>query len=225
MQVIILAAGRGTRLRPVTDDIPKPMVNFRGVPLLEYTLSILPIEVDHVIIVIGWLGHKIENYFGRQFFGRKINYVPQSEPKGTFHAIKMALPSLTGDNFMIVSGDDVYHKDDLAKVAASRELSLLATETKTPERFGICKIGENGYLESIVEKPKVFCGSLAGIGVYKLNKKIFDEPVIFGPNGEELLAPMIGNLAASHKIEVIPASFWHPIADLNDLEKAQRILI
>ena len=55
MKAVILAAGRGTRLRPLTDDLPKPMVSLRGVPLLEYTLSILPDQIDQIIIVVGWL--------------------------------------------------------------------------------------------------------------------------------------------------------------------------
>ena len=225
MQAIILAAGRGTRLRPVTDDTPKQMVRFRGVPLLEYTLSILPDEIDHVIIVIGWLGHKIKHYFGGKFAGRKIDYVIQPDPKGTFHAVKLASQIFRDGDFLIVSGDDIYSRADLRKVVKSQRLSLLANETKSPERFGICKLDADGYLESLVEKPQIFCGSLANIGVYKLNEKIFAEPIIIGPNGEELLAPMIGTLASSHRIEVIPATFWHPIADLNDLEKAQMILI
>ncbi|MBI3632483.1 MAG: hypothetical protein HY225_03480 [Candidatus Vogelbacteria bacterium] len=175
--------------------------------------------------MIGWLGHKIEYYFGKRFAGRRIDYITQVVPKGTFHAIKMASNVLGGGEFLIVSGDDVYARDDLLKVVESDGLSLLANETISPERFGICKLDDYGYLESLVEKPKVFCGSLANIGVYKLNQKIFDEPVIIGPNGEQLLAPMIGTLASSHKISVIPATFWHPIADLNDLEMAQRIII
>ena len=80
---------------------------------------------------------------------------------------------------------------------------------------------------SIVEKPLAGagCGNLANIGVYKLNQVIFKEPIIVGVNGEELLAPMIGSLASSQKIEVVQASFWHPIADLEDLKRAQKVVI
>ena len=225
MQAVILAAGRGTRLRPITEATPKPMVSFRGVPLLEYTLSILPRDVDHVIVVVGWLGHKIQNYFGKSFNGKKIDYVIQKEPLGTFHAVKQARHSLNSGVFLIVSGDDIYSRKDLQNMFESRHLSLLGKKTVNPERFGICKLDQNGYLESLVEKPKVFCGDLANIGVYKLDHSIFDEEVIIGPNGEELLAPMIGSLATKRKVEVIPATFWHPIADFDDWARAQKILI
>ena len=225
MKAVILAAGRGTRLRPLTDTVPKPMVSFRGVPLLEYTLSILPESVDSVVIVVGWLGHKIRNYFGRSFAGRPIEYVLQMEPRGTFHALHLTKGIVAGGDFLIVSGDDVYCAKDIDRVVRSENLSLLANKTVSPERFGICKVGENNLLETIIEKPKNFCGNLANIGVYKLNGDIFDEPASIGQTGEEILAPMIGTLAVRKKIEVIRASFWHPIADMNDWRAAQNILI
>jgi NDP-sugar pyrophosphorylase family protein len=225
MKAVVLAGGRGTRLRPLTDNIPKPMVSLRGVPLLEYTLSILPKQIDQVVIVVGYMSDRIKNYFGRGFGGRSIEYVLQIEPKGTFHALKQAEDKLAGEDFLIVSGDDVYSAKDLHKVASARHMSVLTNKTSQPERFGICKLNNEGFLESIVEKPKEFCGDLANIGVYKINHSIFKQPVILGSNGEELLAPMIGSLALNEKIEVITASFWHPIADMEDWQKAQQILI
>ncbi|MBI5139857.1 MAG: nucleotidyltransferase family protein [Candidatus Vogelbacteria bacterium] len=225
MQAIILAAGRGARLKPLTDSVPKPMVNFRGAPLLEYTLSILPSEIDHVIMIVGWLEEKIHDHFGDSFAGKRIDYVTQSEPRGTFHAITCAKSFLSEEPFLIVSGDDIYSAEDLKNVASSSSLSLLASHTDNPERFGICKTGESGCLLSIVEKPKTFCGNLANIGVYKLDHQIFGESVAIGPNGEEVLALMIGTLASKTRIEVIPATLWHPIADLDDLARAQNLTI
>ena len=126
-----------------------------------------------------------------------------------------------------MSGDDVYCVKDLARVASSSGLSLLVNETIQPERFGICKVDRYGFLSNIVEKPPAtaLCGNLANIGVYKLNHSIFEESVITGPNGEEVLAPMIGALSSRQKIKIIKASFWHPIADIEDWKKAQKIVI
>lgn len=225
MKAIILAAGRGTRLRPLTDSTPKPMVSLRGVPLLEYTLSILPKRIDGVVVVVGYMSDKIRNYFGAGFAGRSIEYVLQTEPRGTFHALRQAQDRLDGEDFLIVSGDDVYLAKDLDRVVSTKHLSVLTNKTSQPERFGICKLNGEGFLESIIEKPVDFCGDLANIGVYKLNHNIFKQPVVVGSNGEELLAPMIGRMATSEKIEVVRASFWHPIADMVDWEKAQKILL
>ncbi len=225
MKAVFLAAGRGSRLRPLTDNTPKPMVPFRGVPLLEYTLSILPQEIDEVVIVVGYLSDKIKNYFGSGFAGRSIQYVLQPEANGTFHALTQAKDKLEEEAFLVVSGDDIYTREDLKRVVSSRYLSVLSSKTSQPERFGICAVDEAGLLQGIVEKPKIFCGDLANIGVYKLDKDIFNQPIITGVSGEELLAPMIGTLALCKKIEVIKATFWHPIADFQDWEKAQKIWV
>ena len=72
MQAVILAAGVGKRLKPLTDDLPKPMVRVNGRPILEYTLSILPKEIDEVILIVGYLKEKIIEYFGDSFKGVPI---------------------------------------------------------------------------------------------------------------------------------------------------------
>lgn len=225
MKAVILAGGRGKRLRPLTDNIPKPMVSLRGVPLLEYTLSILPEEIRQIVIVVGYLPDKIRNYFGGSFAGRRIEYVYQREPKGTFNALSQAQDNLDEEDFLVVSGDDVYRAKDLKKIVLTKHLSILVNKTNQPERFGICKVSEDGFLEDIVEKPITFCGDMANIGVYKLNHNIFKQPVILTSNGEEVLAPMIGTLSSCEKIELVRASFWHPIADMEDWNRAQGILI
>ena len=223
MKAVILAGGRGTRLKPLTDTIPKPMAMVSGRPILEYTFSILPDEIYEIILVTGWMGHKIQEYFGNEFGGRKISYVQQEKPLGTFNALFTAKNFIDG-RFMVVSGDDLYCRSDLEKIYLSENLSVLSTKTDEPEKFGICAINEAGYLKEIVEKPEIFCGDLANIGVYKLDSDIFNENIVYGKNGEHYLAPMIGSLARKKKIEVVRASFWHPIADLNDLQKAQELI-
>ncbi len=226
MKAVILAAGRGRRLRPLTDTIPKPMATVNNKPILEYTLSILPKEVDSVIIVIGWLGYKIKNYFGQEYKNKKILYAQQQEPLGPYHALSVARGLLDQESFLVVSGDDLYSKEDIAAVFLSPNLSILVKETNEPEQFGICITDQSGrYLKELIEKPKNYCGNMANIGVYKLDWSIFSEPLVYGQNGEHYLAPMIGNLAKKQKIDIVRASFWHPIADLNDLANAQKVFL
>jgi bifunctional UDP-N-acetylglucosamine pyrophosphorylase/glucosamine-1-phosphate N-acetyltransferase len=164
-------------------------------------------------------------YFGNNFGGIEISYAMQQKQLGTFDALLCAKKYLNDDPFLIVSGDDLYHKRDLAEVASSKLRNVvLAKQTATPERFGICSIGQHGFLTGIFEKPQIFCGDLANIGVYKLGKEIFDEEVIVAQNGEKYLAPMIGTLAKKHKVGIVKARFWHPIADLSDLALASEAL-
>lgn len=221
MKAVILAAGRGMRLRPHTDRIPKPMLKVGDNPILFHTLSILPDEVSEVFIIVGWLQDEIKNYFGNNFNGKKITYLPQDEPRGTFHALSLAKEYLE-QPFLMISGDDLYSREDIRKVA-SHESAVLVHKAQHPERFGICKRSDNGLLCDIVEKPKEFIGDLANIGVYKLRPTIFDEDVVLGSTGEQVLAPMIGNLAKKENVWLSEATFWHPIADVNDLNAAQNI--
>src|SRR3989344_5644423 len=90
MQTVILAAGKGIRLRPVTLKVPKPLVLLNDRPILEHILNELPKKVDEVILVIGYLGDKVKKHFGNNFLGKKIKYVIQEEQLGTFHALKQA---------------------------------------------------------------------------------------------------------------------------------------
>ncbi|HRY62692.1 MAG TPA: nucleotidyltransferase family protein [Candidatus Paceibacterota bacterium] len=221
MKAVILAAGRGIRLRPHTDQIPKPMLKVGGDPILFHTLSILPDEVSEVFIIVGWLQDEIKNYFGKEFKGKKITYLSQNEPKGTFHALSLAKDFLD-EPFLMISGDDIYSKKDISEVS-KKESAVLVHKTQNPERFGICKRGHDGLLCEIIEKPKEFVGDLANIGVYKLKPTIFKEDIVWGGNGEQVLAPMIGNLAKKEKIWLTEASFWHPIGDISDLNKAQTL--
>ena len=84
MQAVILAAGNGTRLRPITNHVPKPMIKIGNKTLLEYNIDNLPSEVDEIIFVIGYLGEQIKDYFGSEFKGKKIKYVEQKELLGIF---------------------------------------------------------------------------------------------------------------------------------------------
>lgn len=220
MQAVILAAGRGERLRPLTDEMPKPMLPVAGQPILEYTLSILPEEIDEVILVIGYKGEKIKNYFSPSFGFRKLFYVEQPKPLGTAHALLCVKPFLKDKYFLLLYADDLYHPDDL-KNCLGNTPALLVKETNRPERFGICLIDENNILCHILEKQPNPLSNLANIGVYFLNQEIFEIPPPIMPNNELNLAGQIGFWAKYRPIKVIKAKFWHPIAYPKDLELAE----
>jgi len=220
MQAVILAAGLGKRLRPLTNDLPKPMILVGGKPILEYTLSILPEEVDEVIIVVGYLGEKIKKYFGNSFGRLKIVYAEQPEPKGTADGLMRAKQFLRDDYFLLIHADDLFHKDDLKKCVGNEPI-VLVKEISHPERFGVCLINERNQLLDILEKVENPPTNLANIGVYLLNREIFDIPPGKTPSGELNLAMQIGKWAKQTPIKVIKAKFWHPIGYPEDLKLAE----
>src|SRR3989344_539802 len=89
MKAIILAAGEGIRMRPLTNNTPKPMLLLKGKPLLEHIIESLPKQVNEIILVVGYLHHQIHNHFHHFFEGFKIDYVIQSEKTGTYDALKL----------------------------------------------------------------------------------------------------------------------------------------
>lgn len=223
MQAVILAAGQGVRMRPLTDDIPKPLVEIEGKPLLAYTLSALPETVDDVILVVGYRGEKIQNHFGNSFNNKKIHYVWQQEAKGTAHALALAKDLLRDEPFLLMYADDLYHPQDIAACVAAGP-SILAFESEHPERFGVCVLDEEGYLMGIIEKPEHPQSNLVSIGVYVLIKKIFDMEPVYDVKGENVLAPQIGVLSRHIPIKVIRARFWHPIGYPEDIDSAKAAL-
>jgi MurNAc alpha-1-phosphate uridylyltransferase len=107
MKAMILAAGKGERLRPLTLHTPKPLVRAGGVPLIEYHLrAIKSAGIEDVVINHAWLGQQIEDYLGdgRQW-GLKIRHSPEGEPLETGGGIFRALPLLGDEPFLVVNGD------------------------------------------------------------------------------------------------------------------------
>lgn len=224
MQVVILAAGEGKRLRPLTEDRPKPMVPIGDMPILEYTISILPKVIDEVILVIGYKGEKIREHFGDTWKGRKIIYVEQPEPKGTGEALERIRHLLRGEHFMLMFADDLYHPKDLEQCVAHSGMTILVKEAEHPERMGVCMLDDDGNLKEIIEKPEAPPTNLVNIGVYVLHQEIFNTPKYFDSKGEHVLPPQIGYLARIRPIKIIRAQFWHPIGYPEDVEKAKELL-
>lgn len=223
MQAVILAAGEGRRLRPLTEDRPKPMVFIGEMPILEYTMRILPKVIDEVILVVGYKAEKIREHFRSEFLGRKILYVEQPEPKGTGEALERVRHLLRGEHFMLIYGDDLYHSEDMEACVADSEMTILVKEAEHPERMGVCLV-EDEYLKGIIEKPENPPTNLATIGVYVLHEEIFNLPKTIDAKGEHVLSPQVGDLSRVRPIKIVKAQFWHPIGYPEDVEKAKTLL-
>jgi len=107
MKAMILSGGRGKRLRPVTDSIPKPLIKINGKPLIEWKINYLKkFGIKDIIICSGYKGKKIENYIKKKKnFGCNIEYSVETSPLGTGGAIKKAIKNIVGDSFIVLNGD------------------------------------------------------------------------------------------------------------------------
>ena len=222
MQCVILAAGKGTRLRPLTEHIPKPLVPVAGKPLLDHIASVLPSSVQELIIVTGYLGERIREHCKEEYMGRKVTYVEQLEQKGTGHALWLCREHIRG-RFLYMFADDIHGKADIAR-ATSFTRSMLTFTTATPERFGIAVRNPDGTLAEFVEKPKYPPSNLASTGVFVLDENIFNYKLKLGAQGEFYHTDVIKEYAKDYPIAVVEQNLWIPIGYPEDVENANKLL-
>lgn len=224
MKAIILAAGEGTRLRPLTKDTPKPLVSINEKPILEYTLKQLPDSITEIVLVIGYKKEKIKAYFKKRDNKRKITFIEQDNFKGTADALFQCERIISSqESFLVLNGDDLYKKEDLNKLCEHKR-ALLGKHTENPEEFGVIELNQEGKLKNIVEKPKDRDEGLINIGCYLLDSKIFNFDPVQITEKEYGLPQTVAKMAKEHPVEVVKAKFWHPIGYPEDIKKARKII-
>jgi glucose-1-phosphate thymidylyltransferase len=181
MKAIIPVAGVGRRLRPHTHTQPKALMHVAGRPILGHILDeLVAAGVDEVVLVVGHLGEKVEEYV-RSRYRLRLHVVEQGEPLGNGHAIYVARHHLDGDGVLIIMGDTII-KADLPRVMARQSSAIGVNEVSDPRRFGVVEVS-NGRVRRLVEKPEVPASNLAVVGVYLIRN-----PRLLGASLERLVA-------------------------------------
>lgn len=209
-------------MQDLTNGIPKPMIKIKGKPILEHKINALPKEIKEIVFVVGYYGEHIMNHFKRFFNGRKVTYVFQTNLNGTGGALFLA-KSVLKDRFMVMMGDDLYHKKDI-KSLLKHEMAVLGHEVDDPSQFGMIKVNRNGNMLDIVEKPKRWKEKLANAGIYVMTKKIFDYDLVPIGTGEFGLPQTLAKMSDKHKIKVEKATMWHSVGTPEDLLEAEKII-
>jgi len=222
MDAIVLAAGKGTRLRPFTERTPKPLLAVQGRPILDWIIGALP-PVDRLIVVVNYLAEQIEAYLGKQPHVRDWAAVRQAEPRGTGDALMSCRAAVRSDRVMVLNGDDLIGRADLARLAAVPQ-GILAHSVNEPESFGILfRRGDNGPLDKVVEKPKNLpAPQLANIGAYLFPRQVFDLKLPLSPRGEYEITDAVSQLASAGRFEVVEANYWLPIGTIEQWNAAQQ---
>ena len=221
MDAIILAAGKGTRLRPFTETIPKPLLDVQGRPILDWIIGALP-PVDRLIVVVNYLAEQIEAYLAKQTHVRNWTTVRQTEPRGTGDALMSCRDAVASDRVMVLNGDDLIGKADLARLAQV-PMGILAHPVDEPESFGILfRKGESNLVEKVVEKPQgLSAPQLANIGAYLFPRSVFDLTLPLSPRGEYEITDAVSQLAGAGAFEVVEANYWLPIGTVEQWHAAQ----
>jgi UDP-N-acetylglucosamine diphosphorylase/glucosamine-1-phosphate N-acetyltransferase len=182
MKAVVLAAGEGVRLQPITATRPKPLIKVGGKPILEHCLDALKTcGVTAAVIVTHYMGDGIHQYFGDgEKLGLKIEYVEQAEMLGTGNAVSVVEPCVDSD-FVLVYGDLLFAPEATKAVLDSYEAEkpaavMAVVPVEKPESYGVVAL-EGKAVKRIVEKPASgeAPSNLANAGLYVFSKEIFDK--------------------------------------------------
>ncbi len=227
MKAVIMAGGKGTRLRPLTCNKPKPMVPIVNRPMMEHIIYLLKKhDFEEVWITLFYLPELIQNYFGDgSEFGMKINYSLEESPLGTAGSVKQIINNLN-DTFLVISGDALtdinleeaikFHKEKMAKA------TIVLTKVSNPLEYGVVIADRKGEVKRFLEKPgwgEVFSDTV-NTGIYILEPEIFD---LFEPGKEfdfsKNLFPTLmdkGKLISGY----VADGYWSDIGNLEQYRQA-----
>lgn len=198
MKAIITAGGKGTRLYPISRAYPKELIQFCGIPVIEYGINLLKESgIRDILVVTGTKKCALQDYLGNgEIFGVNIAYIIQEQPKGLGHSVLITEPYVDSDDFILLLGDTIFiGESDLKEMVKIHQKynsssTILLEHVKEPERYGVVKFDGSDYnatyknrISSLYEKPKdqkikdefkINDGWYAIAGLYIFNKDIFD---------------------------------------------------
>ena len=211
LKAIILAGGRGKRLKPITDYVPKPLVPIKNIPIIEWQIKYLKkFGIDEVIICSGYKTKMMENYLGMKDLGVKIKFSVEKSPLGTGGAIKKAGKMIKDKEFFVINGDTLTNIDlkKLAKVSNA----IAAIELKT--KYGILKTKGEKIIN--FREKKEISDTWMNAGIYHLQKNILKEL----PDKGDIEKTLFPNYAKKGKLNTVKFknSKWYSVDSFKDME-------
>ena len=211
MKAIILAGGRGKRLKPITDYVPKPLVPINNIPIIEWQIKYLKkFGIDEVIVCSGYKTKMIENYLTMKDLGIKIKFSVEKFPLGTGGAIKKAGKMIKDDDFFVINGDTITNID--LKKLAKFPNSIAAIELKT--KYGILETEDNKIVN--FREKKEISETWMNAGIYHLQKNILKEL----PTKGDIEKTLFPDYAKKGKLYTIKFknSKWYSVDSFKDME-------
>lgn len=215
MNAIIMAGGKGSRLSPLTDDLPKPLVKIIDKPVMEHIIGLLKKSgINDIGVTLGYKADKIIEYFGNgDKLGVNLTYFVENEPLGTAGSVKAAENFVT-DDFVVISGD-AYTAMDISRaidfhIAKSSPFTIVSTPSSNPVGLGVLETDFDGRVTRFVEKPENPRPSLINCGIYIINKSVLALiPDGFYDFGKQLL-PRLTDSAYAY----VTYDYWSDIGTL-----------
>jgi len=237
MKAVILAAGEGKRLQPITSTRPKHLIKIGGKPILNYCLKALKLSgISEVVIVVNYMADKIQQYFGDgKKLGIRIDYVKQEAVTGTGNAVSVVEPHIK-EEFMLVYGDLLFTTNAVKRIInlhqREKPIATMATvPVEKPEDYGIAEFEKEDKVKQIIEKPlrNEAPTNLANAGIYVFSMEIFGKlrNVSASPRGELEITDAISLLAKENTVLAAKLSKdeWLDVGKPWDLLDANRWIL
>jgi glucose-1-phosphate thymidylyltransferase len=231
MQVIIPLAGKGTRLRPHTHLVPKPLLKVAGRPVMDWVMDRLEgLDVRELIFITGHLKEQIEDY-ARNRYPIPSRFIEQKVQDGTAGAVNLARPHVTGP-VLIIFVDTVFEADLTLINRTQVDGIIWAKEVEDYQRFGVVVTDREGYMTRIVEKPSEPISKLANIGLYYIRDvaslwKGIDHTLAQPPNKGEFYLTDAFQWMIEHGKKILTAEVqgWYDCGKLDTLLETNEILL
>ena len=234
MQAVVLAAGKGTRLRPLTEDTPKGLVEVAGTPILTYCFdNLIELGAEDLYVVVGYEKEQIIGYYGDSYRDVPITYTHQREQRGLAHAL-LTVEEHVDDDFMLILGDNIFQAnlgDVVNRQFEDRaDAAFLVEEVpyEDASRYGVCDTNEYGEIVEVIEKPEEPPTNLVMTGFYTFSPAIFHACHLVQPSnrGEYELSEAIDLLIHSGRtIDAIRMEGWRiDVGYPEDRDEAERRL-
>jgi len=224
MKAIILAAGKWTRLEPITLETPKAMVEVYGKTLLQYNMERLLPYVDEFIIVVKYKKEIIMDFFWESFEWKKVSYHEQGEQKWTWAAV---LGIEAQWDIVIAYADAIFSQTDIDNVMQHDGYAVLAKKVHNPEKYWIFKLDTQGYILEVVEKPQKYIWDIANFSFFKANHSLleFVKLIDLSPRWELEITDAVNLFVKENKMKaIILQNEFLDITSVADLEAANTLV-
>ncbi len=233
MKGLIPAAGLGTRLRPLTYTIPKPLLNVANKPIIVYAIEALrEAGITEIGLIVSDLVRAALEKESLEVEGVKLSYILQTEQLGTAHAVKQASEWLNGEDFCVFLGDNLFEHGISRFVEAFKtggyDAVIPLVSVSNPKEFGVAVLDESGRIKELLEKPENPPSNLAVAGVYVLKNSILEiiDGLKLSAKGEYVLTEAVELLVEKGNVFGLEVEgWWKDTGRHEDLLDANRLIL
>ncbi|MCS4541326.1 MAG: sugar phosphate nucleotidyltransferase [Euryarchaeota archaeon] len=237
MKAVILAAGKGTRMQPLTNTRAKLMLPIANKPVIEHVIrAVINADLRDIFLVVGYRKEQIIEYLKNRKLPAQISFIEQEQQLGTAHAVSIVKNKVKDEPFVVINGDILVKPSIIIQAVKTHQekkasATLTLVEVEDPSSYGVVKIEQDGEIKKIVEKPKASeaPSNFANAGLYVFSSDIFDaiEKTTKSTRGELEITASIQNLINWKKrvYGLFSKDYWMEISKPWDLLRANQVVL